>query len=150
MWVNIQYKKHSLALGVMYRPPSSNNDYFDNSFDQIDNVISHNDNIFLMGDLNEDYKFDKMHNSRLHQMEVLYGMKQLIKSHTRVTLTTSTLIGAMLTNNYESHILSHVHDTALSEHYMIYTVYSEMCKHKANNVHNEINFRNYKKFDIYD
>ena len=34
----------------------------------------------------------------------------------------------MLTNNYESHILSDVH----------------------NNVHNGINFRNYKKFDIYD
>ena len=103
-----------------------------------------------MGDLNEDYKFDKMHNSRLHQMEVLYGMKQLIKSHTRVTLTTSTLIDVMLTSNYESHILSDVHDTAMSYHYMIYTAYSEMCKHKANNVHNEINFRNYKKFDIYD
>ena len=58
VWVNIQNKKHSLALGVMYRPPSSNNEYFDNIFDQIDNVISHNDNIFLMGDLNEDYKFD--------------------------------------------------------------------------------------------
>ena len=56
----------------------------------------------------------------------------------------------MLTNNYESHILSDVHDTVMSDHYMIYTVYSEMCKHKANNVHNEINFRNYKKFDIYD
>ena len=47
----------------------------------------------LMGDLNYDYKLDETLSSNpLHQIEILDGMRQLINSPTRVTLTTSTLI----------------------------------------------------------
>ena len=46
-----------------------------------------------MGDLNYDYKSDNPHNKgRLNQIEVLYDMK----SHTRVTLITATLIDVIL------------------------------------------------------
>ena len=49
-----------------------------------------------MGDLNYDYKFDESLSSNpLHQIEILYGIRQLINSPTRVTLTTSTLIDVM-------------------------------------------------------
>ena len=51
MWANIQCDKQHLALGVMYRPPSSNNAYLTSMLDQIDNVFSYNENIILMGDL---------------------------------------------------------------------------------------------------
>ena len=51
-------KKQHIALGVMYRPPSSNNAYLKSMLDQIDNVFSYNENIILMGDLNYDYKHD--------------------------------------------------------------------------------------------
>ena len=27
-WIKLMYKKETLMLGVVYRPPSSNNDYF--------------------------------------------------------------------------------------------------------------------------
>ena len=56
-------------------------------------VSPDNENTFLMGDLNYDYKSDNPHNKgRLNQIEVLYDMK----SHTRVTLITATLIDVIL------------------------------------------------------
>ena len=100
VWANIQCDKQHLALGVMYRPPSSNNAYLKSMLDQIDNVFSYNENIILMCDLNYDYKLDESLSSNpLHQIEILYGMRQLINSPTRVTLTTSTLIDVIFLPN---------------------------------------------------
>ena len=69
--------------------------------DQIDNVFCYNENIILMGDLNYDYKLDESLSSNpLHKIEILYGMRQLINSPIRVTLTTSTLIDAMFSTEH--------------------------------------------------
>ena len=70
--MNIKCAKNSLALGIMYRPPSYVNEYFNNMLDQIDNVFSYYEDVVLMGDLHYDYKPVFM-----HQIEVLYGMQQL-------------------------------------------------------------------------
>ena len=135
VWANIQCDKQHLALGVMYRSPSSNNAYLKSMLDQIDNVFSYNENIILMGDLNYDYKLDESLSSNpLHQIEILYGMRQLINSPTRVTLTTSTLIDVMFSTEHESHIVTGVYKISLSDHYMTYTIYSKIahtkCLHK--------------------
>ena len=143
MWANIQCDKQQLALGIMYRPPSSNHAYLKSMLDQIDNVYSYNENVMLMGDLNYDYKLDESLSSNpLHQIEILYGMRQLINSPTRVTLTTSTIIDVMFSTEHESHVVTGVYDISLSDHYMTYTIYSKI-SHKTC-LHKEINFRNYK------
>ena len=109
VWTNIQCDKQHLALGVMYRPPSSNYAYLKSMLDQIDNVFSCNENIMLMGDLNYDYKLDEtLSSNRLQKMEILYGMRQLINSPTRVTLTTSTLIAVMFSTEHEYHVVTGV------------------------------------------
>ena len=119
MWANIQCDKQQLALGIMYRPPSSNHAYLKSMLDQIDNVYSYNENVMLMGDLNYDYKLDESLSSNpLHQIEILYGMRQLINSPTRVTLTTSTIIDVMFSTEHESHVVTGVYDISLSDHYM--------------------------------
>ena len=49
-----------------------------------------------MGDLHYNYKFDEsLSCNPLHQIEVLYNMRQLITSPKRVTLSTSTLIDVL-------------------------------------------------------
>ena len=40
----------------------------------------------------------------------------------------------------------HIYDISLSDHYMTYTIYSKI-SHKTC-LHKEINFRNYKRFNI--
>ena len=52
-------------LGVVYRPPSSNNDYFNCVLNQIDHAHSLNDNIILMGDLNYNYNLT-IHLAAIH------------------------------------------------------------------------------------
>ena len=49
VWVNIKCAKNGLALGIMYRPPSSVNEYFNNMLDQIDYVFSYYEDVVLMG-----------------------------------------------------------------------------------------------------
>ena len=68
VWENIQCDKQHLALGVMFRPPPSNNAYLKSMLDQVDNVFSYNESIIIMGDLNYDYKLDESLSSNpLHQ-----------------------------------------------------------------------------------
>ena len=69
-------------------------------------------------------------------------MRQLITSPTRVTLTTSTFIDVLFTNDHNSHVMTGVYDTALSDHYLIYTVFSKSFVRKER-AHKEIKFRNY-------
>ena len=57
-------------------------------------------------------------------------MRQLITSPTRVILTTSTVIDVLFTNDHNSHVMTGVYDTALSDHYLIYTVFSKSCVRK--------------------
>ena len=147
MWANIQCDTQHIALGVMYRPPSSNNAYLKSLLDQIDNVFFYNENIILMGDLNYDYKLDEsLSSDPLHQIEILYGMRQLINFPTRVTLKTSTFIDVMFSTEHESHIVTGVYNISLNDHYMTYTIYSNIA-HKTC-LHKEIMFRNYKRFNI--
>ena len=58
VWTKLMYKKGTLMLGVVYRPPSSNKDYFNCVLNQIDHAHSLNENIILMGDLHYNYTFD--------------------------------------------------------------------------------------------
>ena len=91
VWIKVRHRNESLALGVMYRPPASKNNYFNNILDQLDNVFSLNEKNVLIGDLSFNYKFDEtLSCNPLHQIEILYNMRQLITVPTRVTLNTST------------------------------------------------------------
>ena len=56
-WINIKHTDESLADGVMYRPPSTNAEYFSNMLDQLDHVHSEYDNVILLGDLNHNDVF---------------------------------------------------------------------------------------------
>ena len=130
----------------MYRPPASKNTYFNNILHQLDNVFSLNEKIVLIGDLNFNYKFNEtLSCNPLHQIEILYNMRQLITVPTRVTLNTSTLIDVIFSNDYQSHGETGVYETAVSDHYLIFTVY---CKINATKLgaHKVTKFSNYNKF----
>ena len=104
VWIKMKYSKYALLIGTMYRPPSSNCDYLNEMYDQLDQMNMLHNNIILMGDLNFDFKQDESLSSNpIHHMELLYDMKQLIQEPTRVTANTSTLIGVILSNVYDSH-----------------------------------------------
>ena len=54
---------------------------------------------------------------------IYYNMRQLVQVATRVTVNTSTLLDVISSTNHESHTVTGVYKTGMSDHYMIYTVY---------------------------
>ena len=117
-WINIK----QLAVGVMYRPPSSHVEYFTNTLDQLDHIYSKYDNVILLGDLNYDCVSGvRIVTNPLCKIETLYNTRQLVKVATRVTVNTSTLLDVIFSTNHESHTVTGVYKTGMSDHYMIYT-----------------------------
>ena len=55
VFIIIERNNDSLAVGVMYRHPSANVEYFTSMLDLIDQIYSNNNNVVLLGDLNYDY-----------------------------------------------------------------------------------------------
>ena len=62
------------------------------------------------------------HISHSHELYDLFGMSQVIKEHTRVTIETSTLIDHIATTNQANIADSGVYKTCLSDHYLVYCV----------------------------
>ena len=54
-FIKIEHNNDSLAVDVMYRPPSANVEYFTSMLDVLDQIYSTNNNVILFGDLNHDY-----------------------------------------------------------------------------------------------
>ena len=69
-------------------------------------------------------------------------MKQLVDVPTRETLNTSSLLDVIFTTNDQSHSTTGVYKSGLSDHYMIFTVYSKVHGHHEK----VLTFRNYKTF----
>ena len=113
VWANIQCDKQLLALGVMYRPPSSNNAYLKSMLNRIDNVFSYHENI-LLTIINSTSIFVPITYTHCN----IYGMRQLINYSTRVTLTTYTVIDVIFSTEHESHIVTGVYHISLIDHYM--------------------------------
>ncbi len=113
----------------MYRPPSANAKYFSNMLDQLDHMHSVYDNFIVLGDLNHNYVFgERLCTHPLYKLETLYNMKQLVDVPNRETLNTSSLLDVIFTTNGQSHSTTGLYKIiiALSDHYMIYTVYSSV------------------------
>ena len=97
-----------------------------------------NDEHYVLGDFNinllfkEKYIFDKPNEFKQFYKDLsldikkytefysTYGFKQLIKSPTRTTCSTSTVIDHILTNTQEYISQSGIIDTAVSDHSMVY------------------------------
>ena len=114
--------------------------------DLLDQMYSNHNNVILLGDLNHDYNSSgHLVLNPLNQFETLFSMKQLVDVPTRVTLNTSSLLDVIFSTDHESHTVTGVYHTSLSDNYMIYTVYDRVrIIHDSNN--KILMFRNYKKF----
>ena len=116
-----------LSICVTYRPPSSCIYFFDKFSDMMEKAILEDGEIVVLGDFNCDVmKYNEDSNTRILQSTMDgFLFSQLINVPTRVTVSTQTLIDHIYTTNPEKHILSGVFNTAVSDHYLIFTVYGE-------------------------
>ena len=148
LWVEVKLPKIKSALVCcMYRQPKQiSNQHYEAILDNIEQALSINDNIIILGDLNYDYCIDEnLANNPIHYIECLYNMSQLVTSPTRVTKASSTLIDVILTTMPELHQSTQVSKLSLSDHFLIET---EIKFPKSVQNHKSIKFRDYKDFNI--
>ena len=81
--------------------------------------------IIILGDTNCDFSHannSPSHVVQLHELYDLFGMTQLIKEPTRVTLDSSTLIDHIATTNCNNIAGNGVLEISLSDHYLVYCI----------------------------
>ena len=137
----------TFIIGTIYRPPESSK-HLSKNFESIlstnlKDIDNRNTETIIMGDLNVDYL--KQNNHSIKNIFQLNGFCQLIKTPTRVTETTATLIDVIFTN--KKHNISHntVIAAGFSDHDLI------ACVRKMNNIKHKpetIRCRNFKNYNI--
>ena len=97
VWLNLEINNRKYIVGNICRPPRSDTAYLDQMLDLIEQVVSLSENVVLLGDLNYDYKLDTtLATNPVHGIETMFDMKQLVKTPTRITTTSSTLLDVIL------------------------------------------------------
>lgn len=101
LWVKINYKKMSWAVGCLYRAPCSSCNVFIDAFEStLSAVIPITDQIICMGDFNIDLLNMENYNSK-HFSELLdsVGLCQIIQEPTRIAQSSSTLIDLIIVSD---------------------------------------------------
>ena len=85
------------------------------------------------------------HSMRILELYDLFSFHQLIKRGTRETLKSSTLIDHIATTKKSNIVTSGVHETSISDHYMVYCV--RKFRWASKRQHKNITTRQLKHFD---
>ena len=86
----------------------------------------------------------QMELKKYHEFYSQHGLKQLITSTTRITMTTSPLLDHILTNSSERVSQSGVADVGLSDHQMTYC--TRKITHLKQNTHRFVKTRSFKNY----
>ena len=148
IWIQLYCRGQHMLICSMYRPPSANNEYYENILDVLEKACAEQCITLLVGDLNINYVLDEtLNRSLLHHIENLNGMCQLVRDYTRVTDHSSTIIDVILSTHPTLHNFTKVFKCTLSDHYLVHTSI-EVNKDKIKSKHNELKFRCYKTFNV--
>ena len=158
-------KTKPITVGIVYRPPNETNfiKTFNKKFAKLDTT---NKETYILGDfninLNHNGKYLICKNNALisrsvtydarnyHQFCTMFGLKQILKSPTRITCRNTSLIDH-ISASIPSRVPQHgVTNVSVSDNQLIYCA-RKINKIKTEGVHKHINFRSFKKytFDAY-
>jgi len=149
IWLEIKPKKTKpIIFGIVYRPPDSSK-HLSKDFNKSINEIlltldKEKSETIIMGDLNIDYNKRNDHSS-IKCLFTNNGFKQLLKTPTRITSTSATLIDVIQSNNPQNISHTAVIPSGMSDHDLT------ACVRKMNNIKYEpqtIRCRDYRKYNI--
>ena len=123
-----------ITVGIIYRPPNQSKflDIFEENLPKLNTSYRE---IYFLGDFNINlfengkYVFDKSSSNnknldsftkKYHEYSTLFGLKQLIKSPTRVTCNSSSIIDHVLTSFSDRVCQRSAIDVRISNHQLIY------------------------------
>eukprot|EP00112_Aurelia_sp_Birch-Aquarium-sp1_P014347 Seg309.5 transcript_id=Seg309.5/GoldUCD/mRNA.D3Y31 product="RNA-directed DNA polymerase from mobile element jockey" protein_id=Seg309.5/GoldUCD/D3Y31 len=127
IWVDITFHSQKLLVAVIYRPPKDDK-FYENFQSCLQEILPKRKNILLVGDFDSNMKFTGMSENDCckgkKMLKVLNscGLKNLIKTETRITETSKTLIDLVITNAPDKVIKSGVFNTGIADHSLVYVV----------------------------
>ena len=143
--IELKCKTTNLLISCIYRPPNSDQGFFEICTDMLEKIIMDDKELVVLGDLNIDYDPDS--DTPIHALECLFSLHQLVNKPTRVTTSSSTCIDLILSTMPESHSISDVGYVSLSDHYMIFTCVD--CNVERSG-HKTARFRDFSRFNHED
>lgn len=114
VWVELRIKSKQILIGGIYRPPDSNDNYFNLLLESMDRAVNTNIiDIIILGDFNLNILHNA--NSKVNELMTLYSLSQLITEPTYYTENSSSLIDLVFVRNKSNILFSGVADTFLSD-----------------------------------
>lgn len=141
-------KSKPLLVATWYRPPNSSHDLFQNFEQFLKQVDDENKEIILTGDFNCNFleRTRSQVTSKLLDIMDIFQLQQHIKTPTRVTPTTSTLIDVILTHIGDNKTLeTGVIPLGISDHSLVYLCRKLSLPRETPKV---VLTRQYKKYNV--
>nr|CAI5862155.1 unnamed protein product [Callosobruchus analis] len=143
LWLKLQFRSSTVALGILYRPPKGN---LPLAVEALDTLLSHlsvvYDHILVLGDVNVNM-FNI--NNKITLCFESYCFKQIIVEPTRITSSTETLLDPIFTTFPERCTNSGTLNTDVFTDHRL--VYCETHFEKARTPQKFVTFRDFKKFN---
>jgi Reverse transcriptase (RNA-dependent DNA polymerase)/Endonuclease-reverse transcriptase len=114
--------KNHIFLKVLYHSPSASHSDFLKYFNEwIDELVDHKSRTIILGDFNIDISKSSYYSNKLKSIINSSGMRQLVKTPTRVTHNSKTIIDLVLTNDYSKvELVDNKEGQNISDHEMIF------------------------------
>ena len=144
MWIEIKCSMSSpLLLGYVYRHPDSTDEWQENFVQMMDTITPSNRNILLQGDFNVNLL--EPHPSWQSTL-TLFGLKQIVTKPTRISLTTTSLLDHIYTNNTSLFTNVEVPEKSISDHFPTICTWKTKPPKPPKKGHMTIAYRAFKNF----
>ena len=149
VWIELTVSNHkNILVGSFYRPPNSKVDWYEHLEECMEKAYDDNKDIVIMGDFNIDLNLNNTQSQKLLGIMDSFGLNQMVKTSTRVTCRSSTLIDHIYVTNSDSVKDLCVPQFSPSDHYPVCFVWNIHGKrYSSNGLHKSIKYRSSKKFN---
>ena len=118
-------------IGSIYHSPNSSHAEFIVYFEEIcEELLLNGEKFFIMGDINIDFNVDTYYSNKLKTCLKDLGLYQMVKSSTRITETSDTLIDLVITN-YKYIETNVLHAPRISDHSMANVSFKSVVQSKT-------------------
>ena len=108
------FRSRSFVVGSLYRPPKACVQYFQYIGERFREAISLRKTLYILGDFNDDQS--KLKSNKMKPVLDRLGLHQLIKSATRITPDSQTVLDLLISNNPSSIVSTDVEPNSFSDH----------------------------------
>ena len=137
LWINLQCRKNkSIIICVSYRPPDTRLNCFEDLLKpNYIQALTLNKQILVLGDLNCNMQENGQECKALTNFATELNLTQIIKTPTRITPTSQTLIDVILVSSTSLVLESGVISTSISDHLPVYVLLKLKTSKKASVPH---------------